>query len=116
MGKRGEVWQVDFGMVQKVRPAVVVSVPCQDSDRSLIAVVPHTTAIRGSRFEVAFPVRFLESGAFLVQGLVSIPPSFLVRRLGVFSTEQLAVVEAGLRQWLGAGIILLLATAGALTR
>ena len=64
MGKRGEVWQVDFGMIQKVRPAVVVSVPCQDSDRSLIAVVPHTTAIRGSRFEVAFPVRFLKSGAF----------------------------------------------------
>jgi mRNA interferase MazF len=104
VGKRGEVWQVDFGMVQKIRPAVVVSVPCQDSDRSLTAVVPHTTAIHGSRFEVAFPVRFLESGAFLV------------RRLGVLSTEQLAVVEAGLRQWLGAGIILLLATAGALTR
>ena len=79
----------------------MVSVPFQDSDRALIAVVPHKTAIRGSRFEIAFPVRFLESGAFLVQGLVSIPPSFLVRRLGVLSAEQLAIVEDGLRQWLG---------------
>jgi mRNA interferase MazF len=101
VAKRGEVWQVDFGMAQKVRPAVVVSVPYEDADRALIAVVPHTTAIRGSRFEVALPVRFLEPGAFLVQGLVSIPPSFLVRRLGALSAEQLAVVEAGLRQWLG---------------
>lgn len=79
----------------------MVSVLYQDSDRALIAVVPHTTAIRGSRFEIAFPVRFLESGAFLLQGLVSIPPSFLVRRLGVLSAEQLAIVEDGLRQWLG---------------
>ena len=101
MAKRGEVWQVDFGMAQKVRPAVVVSVPYEDADRALIAVVPHTTAIRGSRFEVALPVRFLEPGAFLVQGLVSIPPSFLVRRLGVLSSEQLVDVETGLRQWLG---------------
>jgi mRNA interferase MazF len=79
----------------------VFGVPYQDSDRALIAVVSHTTVIRGSRFEISFPVRFLESGAFLLQGLVSIPPSFLVRRLGVLSAEQLAVVEAGLRQWLG---------------
>ncbi len=41
MAKRGEVWQVDFGMAQKVRPAVVVSVPYEDADRALIAVVPH---------------------------------------------------------------------------
>lgn len=101
MAKCGEVWQVDFAMAQKVRPALVISVPYEDSDRSLIAVQPHTTAIRGSRFEVALPVRCLESGAFLVQGLVSIPPSFLVRRLGVLSTEQLAIVEAGLQPWLG---------------
>ncbi len=62
MAKRGEVWQVDFGMAQKVRPALVISVPYDDSDRALIAVVPHTTAIRGSRFEVVLPVRFLEPG------------------------------------------------------
>lgn len=69
MAKRGEVWQVDFGMAQKVRPAVVVSVPYEDADRALIAVLPHTTAIRGSRFEVALPVRFLEPGAFWSKAL-----------------------------------------------
>ena len=101
MANRGEVWLVDFRMTQKVRPALVISVPYENADRALVAVVPHTTAIRGSRFEVTLPVRFLEQGAFLVQGLVSIPPSFLVRRLGVLSSEQLVDVETGLRQWLG---------------
>jgi mRNA interferase MazF len=49
VAKRSEVWQVDFGMAQKVCPAVVVSVPREEADRALITVVPHTTAIRGSR-------------------------------------------------------------------
>ena len=27
MPERGEVWQVDFGIAQKVRPALVISIP-----------------------------------------------------------------------------------------
>jgi mRNA-degrading endonuclease toxin of MazEF toxin-antitoxin module len=50
--ERGEVWQVDFGVTQKVRPALVISVPYGDTDRALIGVIPHTTAVRGSQFEV----------------------------------------------------------------
>ena len=57
MPERGEVWQVDFGLTQKVRPALVVSVPYSDSDRALIGVIPHTTAMRGSQFEVPVPTR-----------------------------------------------------------
>ena len=53
MPERGEVWQVDFGTVAKVRPALVISVPYADADRALIGVVPHTTSNRGSQFEVA---------------------------------------------------------------
>ena len=52
MPERGEVWQVDFGMTQKVRPALVISIPYEDADRALIGVVPHFTSLRGSRFEV----------------------------------------------------------------
>src|SRR5271169_3776058 len=63
--ERGEVWQVDFGITQKVRPALVISVPYGDADRALIGVIPHTTATRGSQFEVSVPARFLEEGAFL---------------------------------------------------
>jgi mRNA interferase MazF len=47
--KRGEVWQVDFGITQKVRPALVISIPFEDTDRALIGVIPHTTAVRGSQ-------------------------------------------------------------------
>ena len=57
MPERGEVWQVDFGMTQKVRPALVISIPYADTDRALIGVIPHTTAKRGSQFEVSVPTR-----------------------------------------------------------
>jgi mRNA interferase MazF len=101
MPERGEVWQVDFGMAQKVRPALVISVPYGDADRALSGVIPHTTAVRGSQFEVAVPLRFLQEGAFLVQGLVAVPPKFFIRRLGVLTEAQLGSVETVLRQWLG---------------
>ncbi len=50
---RGEVWLVDLGLAAKVRPALVISVPYQDPERSLVTLVPHTTAVRQSRFEAA---------------------------------------------------------------
>jgi mRNA interferase MazF len=49
---RSEVWLIDFGIAAKVRPALVVSKPYGDEDRALIAVVPHTTSIRGSKYEI----------------------------------------------------------------
>lgn len=101
MPERGEVWQIDFGVTQKVRPAVIVSVPYGDQDRALIGVVPHTTAVRGSQFEVVVPVRFLESGAFLVQGVQAVPPRYFMRRLGRLSRDEMERVESVLTQWLG---------------
>lgn len=74
MPERGEVWQADFGVTQKVRPALVIGIPYGDADRALIGVIPHTTAIRGSQFESVVPVQFLSEGAFLVQGLQALPP------------------------------------------
>jgi hypothetical protein len=56
--ERGEVWQVDFGVTQKIRPALIISVPFGDADRALVGVIPHTTARRGSQFEVTVPVSF----------------------------------------------------------
>ncbi len=101
MPKRGEVWQVDFGITAKVRPALVISVPYSDEDRALIGVIPHTTATRGSQFEVVVPAQFLDKGSFLVQGLQALPPKFFLRRLGVLSPAQLQTVEDGLLRWLG---------------
>ena len=101
MPERGEVWQVDFGVTAKVRPALVISVPYADADRALIAVIPHTTATRGSQFEVVVGARFLGEGAFLVQGLQAFPPKYFLRRLGVLTPAQLQSVEAALLLWVG---------------
>ena len=102
MPERGEVWQVDFGATAKVRPALIISVPYADADRALIGVIPHTTATRGSQFEVVVGARFLGEGAFLVQGIQAFPPKYFLRRLGVLTPAQLQSVEDGLLRWLGA--------------
>ena len=99
--ERGEVWQVDFGITQKVRPALVISIPFSDSDRALSGVIPHTSAIRGSQFEVPAMTGFLTGGAFLVQGIQALPPRYLLRRLGELPRDQFSRVEAALLRWQG---------------
>jgi len=92
---------VDFGITQKVRPALVISIPFQDADRALVGVVPHFTSLRGSQFEVSVPTPFLKEGAFLVQGLQAIPPKYFLRRLGTLNAGQLQRVEQALLHWIG---------------
>ena len=92
---------MDFGITQKVRPALVISVPYVDEDRALIGVIPHFTSLRGSRFEVAVPTHFLREGAFLVQGIQALPPRYFLRRLGTLTPEQVQRVEQVLLFWQG---------------
>jgi mRNA interferase MazF len=101
--QRGEVWIVDLGMVAKVRPALVLSVPVLDQDRSLVALAPHTTSVRGSRFEVKIAVRFLKEGAFDAQNLLTVPHAKLQHRLGSLNADELVQVEAAVKAWLGLG-------------
>lgn len=101
MPGRGEVWQVDLGLAGKARPAVILNKPFSDADRALISVIPHTQALRGSVFEVQVPVAFLKGGAFLVQNPLTIPAVKAERFLGRLTPQQLALVEAGVRNWLG---------------
>ncbi len=101
MPHRGEVWLVDLGMIQKVRPALILNRPYRDTDRALISVIPHTTTLRGSDLEVAVEVPFLQPGAFLMQNPITIPAVKAERFLGRLTTQQLASVEAGVRNWLG---------------
>jgi len=99
--RRGEVWLVDFGMVGKTRPALVVSIAFSDQDRSLITVVPHTTSLRTSPFEIPVRVPFLKPGAFLVQGVTTFPTVRALHRLGSLPSEAFARVFGGLLRWLG---------------
>jgi mRNA interferase MazF len=97
---RGEVWLCDFGMTAKVRPALILSIPFDDQDYALFHMVPHTTAARGSQFEVAVSLPFLERGVFNIQGSQSIPRSWLMRHLGTLTASQLAQIENSFRRWL----------------
>jgi mRNA interferase MazF len=99
---RGSVWIVDLGMAAKVRPCLVLSVPTDPQDRTLVTLVPHTTSIQGTRFEVAVQARFLRpGGVFDAQQIVTVPQAKLVRRLGDLPPDQVALVEEAVRRWLG---------------
>ncbi|MBI4323778.1 MAG: type II toxin-antitoxin system PemK/MazF family toxin [Chloroflexi bacterium] len=96
MLERGEVWQVDFGVTQKVRPALVINISYGDADRALIGVIPNMTATRGSQFEVAVPAHFLAGVAFLVQGIQAVPPWYFLLRVALFRRgRQVAVTHLG---------------------
>jgi mRNA interferase MazF len=90
-----------LGMAANVRPVLVVSVEYGDLDRALTTVVPHTTSLRGSRFEVAVRVPFLQPGAFLAQGIVTQPSAHAIRKLGTRKPDQFAEVLLVVERWLG---------------
>ena len=99
---RGEVWLVDLGMVAKIRPCLVFSVPAAGPNvRVLVTVVAHTTSARGSDFEIAVSAQFLKPGVFDAQNIISIPHAKLVRRLGTLTSDQMDAVAAVVRNWLG---------------
>lgn len=98
---RSEVWLVDLGYTAKVRPCLVISIAALDQDRALATLVPHTTSLRGSRFEVQVKAKFLRAGGFDVQNLITIPHAKLLRKLGSLTSEQMVEVEEILLFWLG---------------
>ncbi|MBI4697888.1 MAG: type II toxin-antitoxin system PemK/MazF family toxin [Nitrospirae bacterium] len=99
--KRGEVWLVDLGLAAKVRPCLVLSIPIQDEDRALITVIAHTTSSRGTKFESEVKVKFLRSGVFDAQNLVTVPRIRLIRKLGMLSLQGMSTIETSVRLWLG---------------
>jgi len=98
---RGEVWMFDCGMAEKVRPVLILSVPFGNTDRAVVTVVFHTTALRGSPFEVNVSVPFLQRGAFVCQSIATYPTARAVRRLGRLSNADFANVESVVFRWLG---------------
>ena len=99
--RRGEIWLVDLGMVQKTRPVVVLSVAFLDHERAVITYVPRTTLLRKTRFEVPHPARGFDPGAFDAQGLGGVPVTKLLRRLGTLDTATLQQVEIAVKSWPG---------------
>jgi len=90
---------LELGMVEKVRPGLILSVAYGDQDRALITVVPHTTTLRGSQYEIPVPVSFLRPGAFLTQNIATYPVVRAIRRLGALNQKQMDLVGDGVLRW-----------------
>ena len=99
--QRGELWIVDLGYLGKVRPVLVVGIPFLNHERTLCIIVPHTTSLIGTRFEVKVNHPALAEGAFDVQQTAAVPAIKFVRRLGNLNPEQMRKVEMVLAQALG---------------
>ncbi len=99
--ERGEVWQIDFGLAAKVRPALLITGEPADDELDLFTVLLHTTAVRGSRWEVVVPKPFLKEGAFHLQQIQTISGAKLLRRLGNLTESEIATVDDAIRGRLG---------------
>ena len=90
----GEIWLVDLGMTAKVRPCLLLSEYPADDELALLLVVPHTTAVRGPRWECEVPLPFLKPGAFHLQQIQPVSLARLERKLGEMPAAQLAELRA----------------------
>jgi mRNA interferase MazF len=100
----GEIWRVDFGLAAKVRPALILSDFPGDDELALLVVVPHTTAVRGNRWELNVPKPFLKSpGAFHLQQIQPISLAHFEARLGVLTPDEFKRVKLTLIRLLNLG-------------
>ena len=93
--KPGEVWQVDLGLAAKIRPCLILSDYPRDNELALVVIVPHTTALRGNRWELSIPKTFLKPGAFHLQQIQSISLARLERKLGSLTAEEFLSCQNG---------------------
>jgi mRNA interferase MazF len=100
----GEIWRVDFGMAAKVRPALIVSDFPADDELALLIVIPHTTALRGNRWEISIPKPFLKPEAFHLQQIQPIPIVRFETKLGELAVEEFKSLKQKLVQLLNLGV------------
>ena len=93
---RGEVWQVDLGLAAKLRRCLILSDYPADDELALMLVVPHTTAVRGNRWEFALHKPFLEAGVFHLQQVQPVSLPRLERKPGALSSDEFKHLGAAL--------------------
>jgi mRNA interferase MazF len=99
--KASEIWLIDLGMVAKVRPCLLLTDYPADDELALVTVLPHTTALRGNRWELSIPKPFLKPGAFHFQQVQSVSVARLERRLGVLTGEEWTRIQQTLVDYFG---------------
>ena len=95
--QQGEIWTVDLGMAAKVRPCLLLTDFPEDDELALITVLPHTTSLRGNRWELTIPKPFLKPGAFHLQQIQSVSVARIVRKLGAVTPQEWRQVQDKLR-------------------
>jgi mRNA interferase MazF len=100
----GEIWRVDFGLAAKIRPALILSDFPEDDELALLVVIPHTTAVRGNRWELNIPKLFLKSpGVFHLQQTQPISLARFESRLGTLTADEFKRVKQALIRLLNLG-------------
>ena len=84
----GEIWRVDLGLTAKVRPCLVMSDYPAEEELALALVIPHTTAIRGNRWEFACTKSFLKPGVFHLQQIQPVSLNRLEIKLGSLTSDE----------------------------
>ena len=98
--RRGEIWMIDLGLVQKTRPCLILSIDYLDHERAVVTYVPRTAHPRQTRFEVPHRALGFEPGAFDAQGIGTIPTVKLMQRRGILDAALVRQVEAAIKLWL----------------
>lgn len=78
-----------MGIAGKVRPCLLLTDYPPDAELAMVTVLPHTTAVKGNRWELNIPKPFLKPGAFHFQQIQSISVAYLMRRLGALIVEEM---------------------------
>ena len=86
---RGEIWRIDLGLTAKVRPCLVMSEYPTENELALILVIPHTTAVRHTRWEFTCAKSFLKPGVFHLQQIQPISLSRFEAKLGSLAPDEL---------------------------
>jgi len=99
----GEIWLVDLGYTAKIRPCLLLSDYPTPDELALLLVVPHTTAVRGNRWEFPVALPFLRPGVFHLQQVQPVSLARLERKLGVLSPAHLTALRQALVRLLHLG-------------
>jgi mRNA interferase MazF len=100
--KPGDIWIVDLGMTAKVRPCLILTPQPRGDELEIFTVVAHTTAGRGTRWEIPVPKSFLDSeGVFDVQRIASVASVKLERKLGELTSAEMDPILNRLAERLG---------------
>ena len=95
-----DVWQVDLGLAAKLRPCLLLSDYPADDELAPVVVIPHSTAVRGNRWEFPLSKPFLKPGVFHLRQIQPVSLPRLERKLGELTAAEFAALGSTLARLL----------------